>query len=183
MWNQLKFVTGNPNKVREAREILGVPLEQVQVDGLHEIQTSNVEELVEHKVRSAWEVLRCPVMVEDSALVFSAWNGLPGALVKWFEESVGCQGMLTMLQPFSNREAKALCLVAAFDGQEILIGKGEVCGTVAREVRGTHGFGWDVLFIPQGHQRTYAEMPPEEKNAISHRRLAFEALKPQMKSG
>ena len=183
MWDQLKFATGNPNKLREAQEILGVKLEQADVPGLHEIQTNNVEELVEHKVRSAWEALQCPVLVEDSALVFSAWNGLPGALVKWFEKSVGCQGMLTMLEPFSNREAVAMCLVAAFDGRDLLIGKGEVQGTVSRELRGTHGFGWDVLFVPNGHQRTYAEMSPEEKNSISHRRRAFEALKSKMRSG
>ena len=177
LWKQLKFVTGNTDKLREAQEILGVDLQQEALPELHEIQTSDVPALVEHKAREAYGILQCPVMVEDSGLVFEAWNGLPGALVKWFEQSVGCGGMLKMLEPFENRKAVAQCLVAVYDGREILIGKGEVTGTVADRLRGDNGFGWDVLFIPEGQDRTYAEMTTEEKNAISHRRRAFESLK------
>ena len=88
IWNHLKFVTGNANKLREAQEILGIDLEQQALDHLHEIQTVDVRKLVEHKAEQAWQELQCPVMVEDSGLIFTAWNGLPGALVKWFEKSV-----------------------------------------------------------------------------------------------
>lgn len=177
LWKQLKFVTGNPDKLREAQAILGVVLERAQLADLHEIQTYDVHAIVENKARQAHAILQCPVMVEDSGLLFEAWNGLPGALVKWFEQSVGCAGMLKMLEGFCNRKAVAQCLVAIYDGQELLIGKGEVTGTVSDRLRGDNGFGWDVLFVPEGHDRTYAEMTAEEKNAISHRRRAFESLK------
>ncbi|NIQ03786.1 MAG: RdgB/HAM1 family non-canonical purine NTP pyrophosphatase [Nitrospinaceae bacterium] len=177
IWKQLKFATGNPNKLREAREILGIDLDQVTVEHLHEIQTHDVRKLVEHKAVEAWEELNCPVLVEDSGLIFEAWNGLPGALVKWFEQSVGCGGMLKMLEPFENRQAVAVCLTAVYDGKNLIVGEGRVAGTVAAEIRGTRGFGWDVIFIPEGESRTYAEMSPEEKNAISHRRRAFEDLR------
>jgi len=180
IWKQLKFVTGNPNKLREAREILGIELEQVAADHLHEIQTSDIRQLVEHKATAAWKELRCPVLVEDSGLIFTAWNGLPGAFVKWFEKSVGCEGMLKMLEPFENRRAEAVCLVAVFDGKTLIVGEGRVSGTIAPGLRGSQGFGWDVLFIPEGETRTYAEMTPEEKNSISHRRQAFESLKSQL---
>jgi len=134
----------------------------------------------EHKVTEAWREFQCPVLVEDSGLLFTAWNGLPGALVKWFEKSVGCAGMLKMLEPFENRRAEAVCLTALYDGTTMVIGEGRVSGTIAREIRGSHGFGWDVIFIPDDETRTYAEMSPEEKNARSHRRQAFESLKSQL---
>ena len=83
MFSQFKFVTGNLNKVREARDILKIPLEQVEVNGLFEIQTQELDELVRHKCQQAYEALKSPVLVEDSALQFKAWKGLPGPLVKW----------------------------------------------------------------------------------------------------
>ena len=176
-WSQLKFVTSNEDKVREASEILGYPLEQVSAVMIYEKQTYDVSEVILHKAKQAYEELKCPVLVEDSSLDFTAWNGLPGALVKWFECSVGCEGLLKMLEGFENREAYAVCIVAVFDGREMRMGMGEVKGTIADDVRGENGFGWDVIFIPEGHERTYAEMSSSEKNDISHRRQAFEELK------
>jgi XTP/dITP diphosphohydrolase len=82
-----------------------------------------------------------------------------------------------MLEGFENREAHAVCIAAVFDGREMRMGMGEVKGTIADDVRGENGFGWDVIFIPEGHERTYAEMSSSEKNDISHRRQAFEELK------
>jgi non-canonical purine NTP pyrophosphatase (RdgB/HAM1 family) len=177
MFSQFKFVTGNPNKAKEAGDILGVPLEQVEVADLFEIQTQDLDELVSHKAHQAYDALRCPILVEDSGLVFHAWKGLPGALVKWFETTVGCEGMLKMLQSFDDRRARAICCLAIHDGKNIQIVRGEVEGTIANEIRGGNGFGWDVLFIPEGHEKTYAEMNLTEKNAISHRKRALERLK------
>jgi len=177
IWKNLKFVTGNVNKLREARQILGFPIEQAGLPDLDEIQTSSVEEVVVHKLSQACGKLQSPVMVEDSGLIFCAWNGLPGALVKWFETSVGCGGMIKMLEPFADRQAIAACYVAVHDGKDIKIAKGEIRGSIAPEERGENGFGWDSIFIPDGHTRTYAEMSAKEKNAISHRKKAFTALK------
>ena len=177
MFSQFKFVTGNPNKAKEAGDILGIPLEQVEVAGLFEIQTQDFDELVSHKAQQAYDALHCPILVEDSGLVFHAWKGLPGALVKWFETTVGCEGMLKMLQSFDDRRARAVCCLAIHDGNKIQIVRGEVEGTIVNEVRGDNGFGWDVLFIPDGYVNTYAEMRSEEKNAISHRKRALEMLK------
>ncbi len=172
-----KFVTGNPNKVREACEILTLDLESVQIDGLVEVQSPDLDEVVRHKALQAYSTLKCPVMVEDSGLLFHAWNGLPGALVKWFEETVGCEGMLKMVEGFSERGATAVCCFAINDGKDIRVARGEVNGTIADRIRGQNGFGWDVIFVPEGHERTYGEMSPQEKNAISHRKRALDELK------
>ncbi|MEC7640736.1 MAG: RdgB/HAM1 family non-canonical purine NTP pyrophosphatase [Nitrospinota bacterium] len=177
IWKSLKFVTGNSNKLIEAGQILGIPLEQAVLQELDELQTHNVEEVVVHKLNQAYHKLQAPVMVEDSGLIFCAWNGLPGALVKWFEISVGCGGLVKMLEPFSDRSAYAVCYVGVHDGGETKIAKGEVRGNIALTERGANGFGWDSIFIPDGHVRTFAEMNAVEKNAISHRKKAFEALR------
>ena len=177
MLSQFKFVTGNPNKVREASEILNITLESVQVDDLFEVQSPDLDLVVRHKAEKAYSILRCPVMVEDSALVFNAWNGLPGALVKWFEETVGCVGMLKMVEGFNDRGATAICCFAVYDGKNINVFRGEVSGTLSSSIRGGNGFGWDVIFIPKGYEKTYGEMASKEKNAISHRRKALDKLK------
>ena len=175
-WSQLKFVTSNADKVREASKILDCKLEQVSTLIIDEIQTHDMNKIIEHKAQEAYKELKCPVLVEDSGLIFNAWNGLPGALVKWFEISVGCDGLLKMLESFKNREALATSMAAVFNGQEMIVAKGEVKGEIADSLRGENGFGWDVIFIPNGYKMTYAEMSFDEKNAISHRRHAFENL-------
>ena len=181
MWKKLKFVTSNTDKVREASDILGCSLDQVSGLNIDEIQGSDIEKIVSHKAQQAFDELRCPVLVEDSGLIFTAWNGLPGALIKWFELSVGCHGLLKMLEGFKNREAFAVCVAVVFDGQEMLLAKGERKGEIARSMRGENGFGWDVIFIPEHHEKTYAEMNFNKKNTISHRRLAFEKLNRKIK--
>ena len=176
MWKKLKFVTSNADKVREASCILESPLDQVSGLEIDEIQASDVRKVVAHKAQQAFDKLKCPVLVEDSGLSFTAWNGLPGALIKWFEISVGCQGLLKMLEGFENREAFAVCVAAIFDGQKMLLGEGEIRGKISLSIKGVNGFGWDVIFIPDHHEKTFAEMNFREKNAISHRRVAFEKL-------
>jgi XTP/dITP diphosphohydrolase len=180
MLNQFKFVTDNLNKVREASEILSFSFESVKVDGLFEIQSPDIDLVVRHKAEQAYSILQCPVMVEDSGLVFHAWNGLPGALVKWFEETVSCVGMLKMIEGFDDRSATAICCFALYDGKDINIARGEVNGTISKSIRGSNGFGWDVIFIPEGYEQTYGEMAAKEKNAISHRKRALDKLKQKL---
>jgi XTP/dITP diphosphohydrolase len=177
MLDKLFMVTGNENKLREARQILGIEIRQTEVADLHEIQTVDVEKAVGNKAEEAYTVVKKPLIVEDSGLIFKPWNGLPGALVKWFEETVGNEGMLKMLENFDDRSAIAQCYIGFHNGKDIKIAKGEVSGRIADRLRGDNGFGWDQIFIPDGSDISYAEMAPEEKNAISHRRKAFENLK------
>ena len=121
-------------------------------------------------------------MVEDSGLLFNAWDGLPGPFIKWFECTVGCEGILKMLHAFEDRSAIAVSCFAIFDGKDIKIARGEVKGSIATEIRGSYGFGWDVFFIPEGYEKTYAEMQSEEKNTMSHRKNALEILKVLMRA-
>lgn len=174
------FVTSNPDKRREAAGILGLELEAADPGDLPEIQTLSIPEVAARKALDAYHALRepeIPVLVEDSGLVVEAWNGLPGALTRWFMSSIGNEGLLAMLGPTEDRAARAVCAVAvAFPGAPVEVFTGEVRGELAPEPRGSEGFGWDPVFVPAGETRTYAEMG-EEKHADSHRTRAFLAAR------
>ncbi len=175
------FVTSNEHKRREAAQILGVELESTDLD-VPEIQSLDVTEVAAAKARAAYELLGSPdypVLVEDSGLVVEAWNGLPGALTKWFIQSVGSEGILRMLPPDEFHAARAVCAVAVVGGLEeesVHSFEGIVPGSLAPEPRGESGFGWDPIFIPEGEKRTYAQMG-EDKHENSHRARAFRAVR------
>jgi non-canonical purine NTP pyrophosphatase (RdgB/HAM1 family) len=169
------FVTQSFNKVAETERILNMKLEHNDL-ALPEIQAIEVEEVVRYKVKYAYEALgRRPVMVEDTGLFIEAWNGLPGALIKWFVQSTGDIGLCKMMQGFPLRNAVAKTIVATCD-EEIHIFKGEIQGQIGLVPRGSGGFGWDSVFIPNGANRTFAEMSPGEKDYYSMRRIALEAM-------
>jgi XTP/dITP diphosphohydrolase len=172
------FVTTNENKLREVEEILRVELGRARPD-VPEVQSLDFAEVAAHKASAAREALGSPpypVLVEDSGLVIGAWNGLPGALTKWFLSSVGNEGILGMLFG-EDRAARAVCAVAVADaGGEVRVFEGVVQGEVAPEPRGEGGFGWDPIFVPCGSRLTYAQMG-EDKHKDSHRARAFREVR------
>ena len=171
-------MTTNEHKRREVERILGVELERA-APGVPEIQALDFAEVAAHKARSAYDALGrppYPVLVEDSGLVVGAWNGLPGALTKWFLSCVGNEGLLGMLCG-GDRRARAVCAVAVADnGGEVRVFRGEIRGSIASEPRGEGGFGWDPIFVPEGGELTYAQMG-EAKNEDSHRARAFRRVR------
>lgn len=179
MMHSLLFATGNKNKLREFQEILGMEMVSVDID-LDEIQEIEIDKIIEHKAREAFKKLGKPVLVEDTGLAFDAWGGLPGGLVKWFMHSVDNEGVLKMMKDFENRHATAITVVGVYDGNELIIEKGEVRGVVPYEIKGEGGFGWDPIFVPEGFTLSFAEMSAEEKNSCSMRKIAAEALKKRL---
>ena len=168
------FVTSRAEKAQEA-ERLGFRIERLDLD-LPEPQALDPSEIVEAKARVAYRMLSRPVLVEDSGLSIRAWGGFPGALVKWLEKSAGVGTLARMLDGFPDRAATAICAIAFCDGADVLTSRGESHGSIAQAPRGDRGFGWDVLFLPEGSDRTFAEMTGAEKDRVSHRRRAWEAL-------
>jgi non-canonical purine NTP pyrophosphatase (RdgB/HAM1 family) len=176
----LVFVTSNPGKAREASAFLGCALEATPLH-LPELQSLDFAEVVRAKAVAAAECLGVPVLVEDSGIGLTAWGGYPGPLTRWAVNAAGEAGFARMLDGFEDRSAEAVSALGVArpgdDPARVLVALGRVRGTLAREPRGAGGFGWDVLFVPEGESRTFAEMSPEEKNALSHRARAFEILK------
>ena len=168
---KLHFVTSNPNKFRELSELLESNLSHIELD-LQEIQTTDLHELVKFKIRKAYEYAQAPVIVEDTSLYFVAWNELPGPLVKFFLKNLGLSGMVRALDEFNNNSASAVCCIGfTKDGKRIQLFEGKIKGVIVNP-RGSQNFGWDAIFLPEGHQQTFGEMSPKEKHQISPRGVA-----------
>lgn len=170
----VRFVTSNAGKLREVREALGIPVEGVDLE-LDELQTTDTAALVRHKVQQAYAHVAQPVLVEDTALYFSAWGRLPGPLVKFFVRELGLAGMVQALEPFADMRAEAVSVIGYHDGVQAHVLEGRVPGTIVAP-RGEQGFGWDPIFQPNGSERTYAEMDAAEKERQSMRTLALRQL-------
>jgi XTP/dITP diphosphohydrolase len=151
------------------------------------VQSLDFERVVRSKAVEAARLLGIAVLVEDSGLSVSAWNGYPGPLTKWVTTAVGEAGLARMLDCAEDRAAEAVsALAVARPGaseRDVIVATGRARGTIAPLPRGSGGFGWDVLFIPEGEARTFAEMTLEDKDRISHRGLAFRALRRLLGAG
>lgn len=177
----LVFVTSNPGKAREASAFLGREVEARALD-VPEVQSLDFREVARAKAIVAARALGAPVLVEDSGLAVAGWGGFPGPFTKWITMgALGQEGLAKMLDGFSDRGAEAVSVLAvARPGQgeaDVIVAEGRVRGAIALHPRGENGFGWDVLFIPEGETRTFAEMGEEEKALCSHRARAFEQLR------
>jgi non-canonical purine NTP pyrophosphatase (RdgB/HAM1 family) len=168
------FITGNKGKFEEMRTVLP-ELEMRDID-LPEIQSSDAQEIIRAKLHVAFDHCRGAFIVEDTSLYFDALGGLPGPLIKWFLKAIGTQGLVDLAEKMGNPRAVAKTIIGYVKNQdEIFFFEGIVPGRIVAP-RGT-GFGWDLIFVPDGHERTFGEMSKDEKNAISMRRLAAEKLK------
>jgi inosine triphosphate pyrophosphatase len=178
--DKLILVSGNPNKGIEAERILGVPLLRASIS-LPEIQAATVEEISRHKLEVARTKGYHRLIVEDVSLGFDELGSFPGPYIRWLLEAAGGKGLGAIAHALLNRAARAQCCVAYWDGTEAHLFLGECAGEILVEPRGTQNFGWDPWFRPNGSMRTFAEMDPEEKDAISHRGKAYHLLREHLR--
>ena len=171
------LVTGNPNKLAEARRLCGHDLSAAAVD-LPEIQSLDLAEVLGAKAEEAFRRLRRPVIVEETGLELEAMNGFPGPLVKWMLDAMGAEGVARAALALGAGGARAHCMLLYFDGERRVAAEGETAGRLVLPPRGDGGFGWDPVFQPEGEERTYGEMSATEKDAIGHRGRAWRALLP-----
>ncbi|KAH0739067.1 hypothetical protein KY290_037772 [Solanum tuberosum] len=172
------FVTGNAKKLEEVRAILGqsIPFQSLKLD-LPELQ-GEPEDISKEKARIAAKEVNGPVLVEDTCLCFNALKGLPGPYIKWFLQKIGHEGLNNLLMAYEDKTAYAMCIfsLALGPNTEPMTFVGKTLGRIV-PARGPNDFGWDPIFQPHGYDQTYAEMPKEEKNKISHRGKALELVK------
>lgn len=175
--SMITFVTGNANKLKEVQALLGADVTNKNVD-LEEVQGS-YEHIISHKALAAAEDIKGPVMVEDTALEFGAFGQeLPGPYIKWFLKQLHPEGLVKLLAGFENKSATAVCTVGYCEGPgaPVRIFQGRTQGSAVTP-RGPQTFGWDCIFEPEGYNQTYAEMPKDEKNKISHRGKAMKEFR------
>ncbi|KAG0153256.1 Ham1-like protein [Penicillium digitatum] len=171
----INFITGNKNKLVEARAILGdsVQLSNQSIE-ITEIQGS-IEEIARDKCRKAAIAVNGPVLTEDSALEFRALKGLPGPYIKCFYSALGNDGLCKLLAAYDDKAATAVCTFAfsAGPGSEPELFQACTEGKIV-DKRGDGGFACDPIFEVNG--QTYAEMSFEYKNTVSERCKALEKL-------
>lgn len=175
--SQLFFGTSNKNKFEEARRILKpfqINLRFLKGKGV-EIQSENLENIAAYAARQLAQKSNVEVVVEDSGLFIKSLKGFPGPYSSFVHETIGIEGILQLMSAAANRSASFTSAVAfCTPSSEPVSFLGIVEGKIAGSSKGSGGFGFDPIFAPsEGDGRTFAEMKAEEKNALSHRSMAF----------
>ncbi len=174
----MRFATSNQAKFKEVFEKLraqGVGLERLDVI-YPEVQADTLEEVVTGALEWLSARFGKGVMVDDSGLFVSALKGFPGVYSSYVYNTIGCGGILKLVEGREDRDATfRACFGFTEDGGPRLF-TGECHGSIALEERGGGGFGFDPIFIPKNRRRTFAEMSLQEKNEVSHRGRAVDML-------
>ncbi len=175
--NKITLVTGNKHKLEEWHRLLpnNIEIESHNID-LDEIQSMDPKAIVTDKAKRAFAQLHTPVIVEDISAGIDRLNGLPGPLIKYFVKGLG-NDCLVRLAGQENAPAFVACSIAYYDGISVVAISAEVRG-VCVTPRGENGFGFDFGFIPEGSDKTFAEMTAVEKDAVSHRSKAVKEFLP-----
>lgn len=174
---ELRFISKNDGKLREAQSILGAAGIRVIPKGIeiNELQTDDSFKLIHHKVLEAFKKIGRPLFVEHTGLYIRYMNGFPGALTQLFWDSLGSERFTELFHAVPDRRISAKTSIGYFDGTQIYYFHGEIQGVIAPEPRGSRDFQWDCIFIPDGFDQTFAEMG-EQKHEISMRRIALDKL-------
>ncbi len=174
------FITGNKHKYEEAKIIVGNDIEMLSIS-YPEIQADTPEEVARYGIEYLKERIDGDFFIEDSGLFIEALNGFPGVYSSYVFRTIGNEGILKLMEGVEKRKAQFVSVVGYYDG-DIHIFRGESKGVIAYEIKGSEGFGYDPIFIPEGDKRTFGEMKREEKNLFSHRGKAMKKLKEYLAS-
>lgn len=174
--SKITIVTGNPNKAQEiAMALDGIDFDFQSFD-LPEIQSFQLEEVVQHKVKSAYAAAQRPVLVEDVSFQVAALGNFPGPFVKFWENHVGYDLAVQIAEKMQNNAVTVRCGVGYTDGTQTLYTEGVIDGKLVTR-RGGEGFGFDYYFLPDGQTQTFSEMGKQNKSVISHRAKALQAMR------
>ncbi|RTL67319.1 MAG: RdgB/HAM1 family non-canonical purine NTP pyrophosphatase [Pseudonocardiaceae bacterium] len=195
----LLVATRNTAKLSELRRLLDASdLGGIAVWGLRDVEEfpeapetgATFAENALAKARDAATATGLPSVADDSGLAVDALNGMPGVLsARWSGRHGDDEANLDLVLgqigdvPDERRGAAFVCAAAlVVPGGEEYVVEGQWRGRLVRERRGGNGFGYDPIFVPDGEQRTSAELEPEEKDAASHRGIAMRALLPHLRT-
>ncbi len=179
------LATRNAHKVEELQALLGSRVQLRSLEGLAlpaELPETGrtLQENSAQKARFVWEHTRIPCLADDSGLEVAALGGAPGVDSAHYSgqrnDAANLARVLQELEGHADRTARFRCVLSLFDGEQLHLFEGHCPGHLAEAPAGTHGFGYDPAFIPDGYKETFGQLPPEVKNALSHRAKAAEAL-------
>ncbi|MGA2104148.1 RdgB/HAM1 family non-canonical purine NTP pyrophosphatase [Methanoregula sp.] len=172
MSRSLTMVTSNIHKAQEVAAFFGqsIRLDHVTLE-IPELRSDDIEEIAREKARYAYNHLHRPLIVDDTSFSIDALHGFPGPYAAYVLKTIGNQGILMLMEGTMNRNAHFTTAIAFADEKGIFVFTGMIEGNVISEPRGEEGFGYDPVFEVGG--KTLAEIPLEEKSAISHRARAL----------
>jgi XTP/dITP diphosphohydrolase len=178
----LYFITSNKGKLHETKtelEPLGYSVIQKNI-GYPEIQSEHLEDVARYGVEHLQQQLDHPFILEDAGLFIDALQGFPGVYSSYVYYTIGLDGILTLLKKSKDADRAALFKSVFAYGEpsgEMQLFIGTCQGHIAREKKGSKGFGYDPIFIPNNEQLTFAEMDTKKKNTYSHRGKSLIKLK------
>lgn len=177
------MATNNPNKLREAREILAplgievISQREAGADTDPEENGATFADNARIKAQAVYDIVHCPVIADDSGLCVDALGGAPGVhSARYAPKGQECEKLLAAMQevPEGERRAYFRCTICYMDEKGSGTLSADCVGRIGFAARGVNGFGYDPVF--EYGDRTLAEMTSEEKNAISHRGAALRQL-------
>lgn len=187
MKKKLVFATNNAHKLEEIRAILGDKVEILSLKDIHcEADIPETADTLEGNAKLKAEYIHAhyglDCFADDTGLEVEALGGAPGVYSARYaggdghDSEANMKKLLAELDGKENRKAQFRTVICLMEGEEIHLFEGIVKGEIIREKRGASGFGYDPVFVPEGHTETFAEMGAEEKNKISHRARAVQRL-------
>ena len=176
----LYFITSNKGKFAEVQERLSaynIPIQQKNL-GYPEVQAEQLEDVAVYGMSYIAQRFSKPFFLEDAGLFIDALGGFPGVYSAYVYYTIGLDGILSLMSNISpdKRTATFRSVIGFKDNDVERLFIGECKGTIGFKQQGSHGFGYDPLFIPTGKTNTFAEMPITEKNQLSHRGNAIQQL-------
>lgn len=180
----LYFITGNKHKFDEISERMRAEDISYHVKHLNietmEIQADNLIKVAEFKLKSIKDRIDGSYFIEDAGFFIDyPLNGFPGVYSSYVFKTVGNENILKMIDDFDSAKAHFSAVIALYlePNDEIFYFEGKVEGKVSSSIKGNYGFGYDPIFIPNEiPNKTFGEMPTEQKNRISHRGKALQKL-------
>lgn len=193
MSKRIILSTDNKNKIREIKDILSA--EDVEIATKKDFNINieieedgeTLEENSYKKAKEIWEKTKEIVIADDTGLFVKELKGEPGVKSARYagEHSTDLENRTKLIEKsrnIENREAKFITIITIIDESgKVHIAKGECSGKIILEERGTNGFGYDSIFIPDGYDKTFAQLGDITKNKISHRTKALKNLKEILK--
>ena len=179
---KLSVITSNPGKVKEYQryfEGLGIEAVHARIP-YDEVQSSELEEVVRKGMDELKKKGMDDFIIDDSGLFIDRLNGFPGVWSAYVQKTIGNDGILKLMEDAADRSAAFKCCIGCSIGGKDIIVTGACSGVILREGRGAEGFGYDPIFSHDGG-RSFADIPLDEKNMVSHRGRAIELLMEEMK--
>ena len=172
---KINFVTSNPGKVREFRQILEpeIKVNHIKIS-YPELRSDNPEEIARTSAEMLANRLKKAVVVEDSGLFIKALNDFPGTCSAYIHKRIGLNGIIKLMEGVKERTCFYKSAVAYCEPNKKPVNfLGEEKGKVSEKIRGNYGFGHDPIFIPEGNSKTYGEMPNCEEIKQFRRRAVL----------